>query len=157
VLNLVGPAGARRVALDEFFLGPGRTVLARGELLVSIDVPVPVESQGSAFGRVTRRRGVDLATVNLCGLVTASGRARFAFGAVGPTPFLVTDGSGAFSPGAATADREAGIRRLVDHASPISDVRGGREYRLAMLDVMIRRTLDTAIARLATQMESSPR
>ena len=36
----------------------------------------------------------------------------------------------------------------MEQASPISDVRGGRDYRLAMLDVMSRRALDTALNRL---------
>ncbi len=67
--NVVGPAGSRLVPLSEFFTGPGRTVLTRGEILESIDLPFPTTPVGAAFGRITRRRGVDLATINLCGLI----------------------------------------------------------------------------------------
>lgn len=152
VVNIVGSAGERSVPTADFFVGPGKTVLLRGELVASIDLPTPTEPAGAAFGRMTRRRGVDLATVNLCVLVTASGAARFAYGAVGPKPFVVADDSGVFGLKAddETA-RAAALTRLLAHATPRSDVRGSREYRSAMLAVMSRRSWATAVARLASQ------
>jgi carbon-monoxide dehydrogenase medium subunit len=152
IVNLIGAVGARRVPLTEFFTGPGRTVMQKGELVASIDLPVPPRPAGAAFGRVTRRYGVDLATINLCCRVDASGETRFAYGAVGPRPFLVTDSRGALTDLAASGDAKAeALRELIAQASPISDVRGGREYRLAMLDVMSRRALRTAGERLRAQ------
>ncbi len=44
-----------------------------------------------AFARLTRRRGVDLATVSACCQIKHSGETLFAFGAVGPRPILVVD------------------------------------------------------------------
>ena len=79
------------VPLDEFFTGPGRTVLAPGEIVESIDLPLPTERTGGAFGRLTRRHGVDLAIVSVCCVARESGDVRFAFGAVGPRPFVVHD------------------------------------------------------------------
>jgi CO/xanthine dehydrogenase FAD-binding subunit len=150
VANLVGPSGRRQVPVAEFFTGPGRTVMQQGELVESIDLPVPPRPAGAAFGRITRRYGVDLATINLCCRVDAQGETRFAYGAVGPRPFLVTETTGVLANAQAPAEsRAVALRTLIDQASPISDVRGGREYRLAMLDVMSRRALDTAIRRLA--------
>ncbi|MCC7007419.1 MAG: xanthine dehydrogenase family protein subunit M [Acidobacteria bacterium] len=154
IVHLAGPHGTRQVPLETFFLGPGKTVVGRGELVTAIDLPVPAAPVGAAFGRVTRRRGVDLATINLCCSVTRDGQARFAFGAVAPTPILVADASGAFAPDAPAHDRDAAIQRLIGHARPISDVRGGREYRQAMLAVMSRRSWTTAIDRLTTRNES---
>ena len=124
---------------------------AGGELVESIDLPRPVGPTGAAFGRVTRRRGVDLATINLCCLVTR-GRARFAFGAVGPRPFVVDDASGVLrDPGRAAAPdaQDAALARLISYASPISDVRGGP--RLSRRDArrsMSRAALQRAIGRL---------
>ncbi|TMB96304.1 MAG: xanthine dehydrogenase family protein subunit M, partial [Chloroflexi bacterium] len=40
------------------------------------------------------------------------------------------------------------LRALLEQASPISDVRGSREYREAMLLVMSRRALLSSIERL---------
>jgi CO/xanthine dehydrogenase FAD-binding subunit len=137
VVNVLGSAGARRVPVAEFFTGPGTTVLAPDEIVASIDLPVPDGPVGAAFGRLTRRRGVDLATLNVCCLVNPSGAARIALGAVAPRPLLVQEDSDA-----------AMVDRVVAHASPISDVRASREYRAAMLPVFIRRTLQIAADRL---------
>jgi CO/xanthine dehydrogenase FAD-binding subunit len=133
VANLVGFAGRRSVPLSGFFLGPGRTVLTRGELLESIDLPLPSEPAGAAFGRITRRRGVDVASVNLCCLVKASGETLFGCGAMGPRAFLV---------------RDASVEEMIAQSSPISDVRSGRDYRLAMLAVLGRRCLAAALDQL---------
>jgi len=143
-VNLIASSGLRRVPLQDFFMGPGRTVVGPGELVESIDLPLAPEKTAAAFGRVTRRRGVDLATINLCCLVTESGRVRFAFGAVGPRPFVVEDDLSAV---ASEADTGA-LDRLLAHATPISDVRASADYRVAMLSVMSRRALDAARARL---------
>jgi carbon-monoxide dehydrogenase medium subunit len=149
IANVVGPAGSRVVPLSEFFTGPGRTVLTRGEMLESVDLPFPKGPVGAAFGRVTRRRGVDLATINLCGLITSEGEARFAFGAVGPAPFVAVDRSGALAAGGTdAAAREAALRTLFAAARPITDVRGSREYRTAMLEVMTGRSWRVAATRL---------
>jgi carbon-monoxide dehydrogenase medium subunit len=82
-------------------------------------------------------------------MVDASGRTRFAYGAVGPRPFLIAEETGALSdPSAADDSKEGLLRQLLERASPISDVRGSREYRKAMLLVMSRRALRSSIARL---------
>ncbi len=128
VVNLVSAAGARRVPLTGFFTGPGKTVLREGEIVESIDLPLPATPSGAAFGRITRRYGVDLATINLCCRVDANGETRFAYGAVGPKPFLVVDATGVLAdPGAPAAAKSSVLRELIANASPISDVRGGRD------------------------------
>jgi carbon-monoxide dehydrogenase medium subunit len=134
-VNLVEASGARSVPIQEFFKGPGRTAMSPGEIVESIDLPIELEPTGAAFGRITRRYGVDLATVNVCCLVTNSGERRFAYGAVAPTPILVSDHGG-------------DLRPVLAKASPISDVRGSREYREAMLLVISQRALASAQARL---------
>jgi CO/xanthine dehydrogenase FAD-binding subunit len=149
VVNMVGAAGTRSVPLSEFFTGPGRTVMSPVEIVESIDLPFGPEPYGAAFGRITRRQGVDLATINLCCLVTKSGETRFAYGAVGPVPFLVRDESGVLAATqAGGVEKDAVLRRLIARASPITDVRGSREYRQAMLLVMSRRALASALGRL---------
>jgi carbon-monoxide dehydrogenase medium subunit len=135
-LNLVSESGKRHVPLDDFFAGPGRTVLAPGEIVESIDVQLPTEHTGSAFERLTRRHGVDLAIVNLCCVVRESGDARFAFGAVGPRPFVVSSRT------------DAPLDDVLAHARPISDLRASDEYRTAMLPVLARRALIEATMRL---------
>ena len=134
---VAGPDGIRTVPLEEFFVGPGSTVLSRGEIVTSVEVPMPFAKTGSAFARVTRRRGVDLASVSVACSVESSGKARFGFGAVGPTPLV----AGTTIEDLATDD---GWSRLLAVTSPISDVRAGADYRRAMLQVHSRRALRAA-------------
>jgi carbon-monoxide dehydrogenase medium subunit len=153
IVNLVSAAGRRSIELARFFQGPGQTVLARGEILESVELPMPPVPVGDAFGRITRRRGVDLATINLGCAVRPGGPATFAFGAVGPRPVLVSDRTGVLSNAAAPAsDQEAALQQLIEHATPISDVRGSKEYRRAMLMVVSRRALRTAHERLRAHL-----
>ncbi len=155
VVNLIQTKGSRSVKLEDFFTGPGKTVLQRGELVESIDLPFPSGAQGSAFARLTRRRGVDLATINLACLVTKAGETRFAFGAVAPKAVLVTDSSGKLADAKCPdAEKNLVLRKLLEATAPISDVRAERDYRAAMLMVMNRRILATALARLHEQAGS---
>ena len=138
-----GPGGERRVRVEDFILGPRETVLTVGEVVTRIILPTPPPGTGAAFDRLTRRRGVDLAILSVCCLVDPEGEARFGLGAVGPRPFLVRD-SAAAGVGSAADERFAA---LVAKASPITDVRASRDYRQAMITVLARRTLATAIER----------
>ena len=149
-VNVASMRGTRRVSLNEFFVGPRKTVLQPGELVTSIDLPLPAGPRAATFARITRRRGVDLATISLCCMVEATGRTQFAYGAVGPRPFLVADESGLLAdPNAGDAAKDEVLRRMLTQANPISDVRGSREYREAMLLVMSRRALRASIAKFA--------
>jgi CO/xanthine dehydrogenase FAD-binding subunit len=135
-VHLISADGRRKMPLDDFFTGPGRTALRGGEIVASIEIPRTDEPVGAAFGRLTRRQGVDLAIASVCCVARRSGDVRFAFGAVGPRPFAVDT----------RADRP--VDDVVAQASPISDLRGGKDYRSAMLPILARRALRTALARL---------
>lgn len=149
-VNIASVWGTRRVLLTDFFVGPGMTVLERGELVTSIALPIPQQRRGAVFLRVTRRRGVDLATINLCCKVEETGPTVFAYGAVGPRPFLIADESGVLAdPSSPQPAKDAVWRQTLAHAHPITDVRGSREYRESMLEVMSRRALRAAMDRLA--------
>jgi CO/xanthine dehydrogenase FAD-binding subunit len=157
-LVIAGPGGRRRIPLSEFLLGPGHTALGPAELVTAVELRVPARPLGTAFSRMTRRRGVDLATVSLCCAVDADGETRLAFGAAAPVPFMEIDGSGVLADTHAPASaRDAALERLIARARPISDVRASREYRLAMLRVLSRRALLTAAQRLAASQNGQAR
>ncbi|MGZ4538961.1 MAG: FAD binding domain-containing protein [Blastococcus sp.] len=140
--------GDRRVPVADFVLGPRRTDLRPGEIATAVELPLPAAPLGTKFARLTRRRGVDLATLSLCCAVGA-GRARFAFGAVAPRPFVVDDDSGVLAdPRASEAERERVLRDLTAHARPITDLRAGQDYRQAMLLVLSRRAHQAALTSL---------
>lgn len=137
--------GDRSASLDDFFLGPRRTLCGPGELVTRIDLPRPAPGSGSAFRRLTRRRGVDLATVSVAAGVGADGRIVLGMGAVGPRPLRVeTDAPVVLTDSDALG---AALDELLSVATPISDVRGSREYRLATLRVLTSRAVLAAVDR----------
>ena len=147
--NIVGPPGARSVPVAEFFTGPGTTVLARGEVVGSIDLPIPEGRTGASFTRLTRRRGVDLASLTVSCLIKESGEANIAFGAVAPTPLVIRDDGAIVTEFRRQSSvTDATLDRLIARSSPISDVRASRDYRLAMQRVFIRRAIKKALDRL---------
>lgn len=144
-----GRERSRRVPVEEFLLGPGLTTRLPGEIVTAIEIPLPPPGTGSRFARLTRRRGVDLATISVCAMVGPR-VTRLAYGAVAPRPFVLVDDSGLLAdPQASPEARRALISAFVARASPISDLRGSQQYRQAMLAAFTERALASAIARRA--------
>ena len=66
VVGIEGSKGFRTVALDEFYTGPKSTVVAPGEIVVSLFVPPAMPNASSAFRKIYKapRREGDLHKVN---------------------------------------------------------------------------------------------
>jgi carbon-monoxide dehydrogenase medium subunit len=144
-ITIASRAGERTVPLDDFFLGPRVTLCGPDELVTRIEIPCPPDGSGSAFRRLTRRRGVDLATVSVAARVDGDGRVLLGLGAVGPRPLRAR-----LDMPFDAADMD-GLERELDEgleiATPISDIRGSQEYRHAMLRVLARRAIVAAADR----------
>ncbi|MEM6387987.1 MAG: FAD binding domain-containing protein [Pseudomonadota bacterium] len=149
-VEIFGPDGLRYKKVATFIEGNRQIDLNAGELVAAVHIPLPLGTHGCAFDRITRRRGVDLATTNLGCVVTGEGKVSLAFGAVSPRPLVLTDETGILGdPKATPHDRAPVIAELASEARPISDVRAQADYRAAMLCVMAERSLLAAHARLA--------
>ena len=148
-----GPAGTRRIPIDEFFVRSGVTTLARGELVTAIELPRPTSSRGAVHVRRTRRRGHDLASVTLACAVDDGGVTRLAYGSLGPRPVLVADATGLLAdPLAPDLAKMQRLEALFVDASPSArSMRASPEYRLAMLHVLGLRAVGIAITRLAQE------
>lgn len=150
-VTIAGPTGERTVPLRDFFLGPRSTRCGPDEIVLRLDLPRPAAGSASAFQRLTRRRGVDLASVSVAAAVGPAGAVVLGLGAVGPRP-LVAELAGPVDPvsgidpddGAAVA---AALDPALRVATPISDVRAGQDYREAMLRVLARRAVVAAAGR----------
>lgn len=147
-VTIASTNGERTVALKDFFLGPRRTQCAPGELVTALRVPRPAAGSASAFERMTRRRGVDLATCSVGVCVDGDGRISAGLGAVGP----VTLSSGPTGPVdlSSADDLEQALDTLLSPATPIGDVRAGQAYRAAMLRVLAKRAILRAADRRST-------
>ena len=147
-VGLVGAAGPRRLPLDRFFQGPGRTALAPGELLAWVEVPRKHAGWDVRYERLDVRRAMDIAIVGVALALRRDGgrvtEARLALGAVAPTPLRVPDAEAALVAGGltpATIDRVAELATAA--ARPIGDVRATAEYRREMVGALVRRAFAT--------------
>jgi carbon-monoxide dehydrogenase medium subunit len=151
---IAGPEGTREVPVEKFCTGPGRTVLVRGEFLLSLRLPAPRKLSGSAYLRFIPRNEMDIAVVGVGASVVFDEKrerclaARIGLAAVAPTPLFVVDASAALVDGALTdahLDRAAALAQAA--AKPISDMRGDAEYRRHLVGVLTKRAVRAAIER----------
>lgn len=149
--KLVGPKKERIVAVEEFFTGPGETVLKAGEILTEIQVPNQPAHTGGAYLRLTRL-SVDLAVVGVAALVTLEGKgglckeARIALGAVAPTPIRAKKAEGVIT-GKKIENGliEEAAQIASEEARPITDVRGSAPYRTDIVRVLTKRAIGQAL------------
>ena len=143
-----GPDGSRQLPLEEFFVGPGKTALRRGELLVELVVPRPQSGAGSAFAKVTRVKA-DLAKANAgIALVRDGDRVvscRLAFGSVAPKPIRAAQAEAVLAGKVFSAEL---VDKAADVASqeiaPIDDVRSTASYRREAVRAMTHDILNVA-------------
>ena len=149
VVEVAGVGGARRIPIGEWFMGPRQTALERSEIATRVIVPVPAGPHGSAYVRLSRYRGEDLAQASVSVVVTEDWDYRIAFGAVAAAPLRAARIEQVLGGRALTDDLIAAATARVDEeVSPITDIRAGREYRLHMCRVMLHRGLVAAADRL---------
>jgi carbon-monoxide dehydrogenase medium subunit len=150
VVVAAGPAGERRIALDDLLVRSGVTTLARDELVTAIELQAPERARASVHLRRTRRRGHDLASVTVACVVAKDGTTRIAYGSLGPRPVLVGDASGLLADDAAPDEAKAELLAgLFAGAAPSPrSMRASPDYRRAMLGVLGLRAVRAAIERL---------
>jgi carbon-monoxide dehydrogenase medium subunit len=156
--DIAGPGGRRQVPLDQFFIGPGWTVLAQDEVLLGFAIPTPVPRTGGCYERHTPRAEMDIAVVGVAALVTLEPdgdlirEARIALGAVAPTPVRAPEAE-AFLAGQPPSDEafERAAELAVLAARPISDIRGSAAFRRHLVQVMTARCLRRAVERARPQ------
>jgi CO/xanthine dehydrogenase FAD-binding subunit len=140
----------RTVPLEEFFTGPGQTVLKPGELLTAITIPAPA---ARTFGKYykTFRSAMDCCTVGVgvCAVFADGSRmledVRLVMGAVAPTPMRALACEELLR-GQALDDEliaQVGVRAAAE-IKPITDVRASAEYRKVLAEVLTKRALSAA-------------
>ena len=129
---VASPAGERRVAADDFFLGLYETALQPGDILVAVEVPSAGPDSVFGFDELARRHG-DYALAGLAASArrTAAGLTdvRLAFFGVADRPVLAAAAARALERGNVRAAQDA----LADEIDPADDVavRGTTRRHLA--------------------------
>ncbi len=151
VVHFFGPSWERSIPLENFFTGPGKTILGDGEILTGITAPSPPPHTGKVYLKLGRRAAMELATVGVAVSLTVEGKlcrhVRIVLGAVAPTPLRATEAESVLLGKELTNETlEKAARCARDQSRPISDVRGSADYRREMVEVLTRRALRQAWA-----------
>jgi len=139
-ITIASTKKTRDLDLHDFFSGVKETVLQQGELVKSIVIPSSSRSLRTAFFKIQRIRGHDLALLSLAGAYSPEkGEFRIAVGSAAPTPVLtppITD----ISPTGTIDEVGNGLaERVLPFISPIDDVRASARYRREMTKVLCKR------------------
>jgi aerobic carbon-monoxide dehydrogenase medium subunit len=146
-VSIYGPDGERIVVLEEFFTGPGRTILKPNEIVTEVRVPPP--HTGSVYIKLGRRKAMELATVGVAVSLTIERELcreiRIVLGSVAPTPIRAKQAEAVLRN--RPFDRhllEKAAQAAVNESRPISNVRGSAEYRREMVRVLTKRAVGKA-------------
>jgi carbon-monoxide dehydrogenase medium subunit len=140
-VEIVGPDSTRDVALSDFYIGSGETVLKNNEIVKEIIIPALKSSTGTVFLRATRS-DADLATVNVAVTMTMEGDecidARVVLGSVSTTLLRVKEAekvlrdhaidealaekSGRIASDATNPRDEGGVRASIDYKKHMAQV-----------------------------------
>ncbi len=158
-LNVHGVDGARREPLSTFFLGPGMTTLKAGDIVTSIQFPIPAMGAVGKYIKHGRNQISDLAIVGVTALghrddhLPSGYRIRLALASVAPVPLVVDCVEQVLAREAITEKSIAEAAQCAQAAcDPIDDVRASAHYRKHM----VKNLSERAITEVWKQLEVSP-
>ncbi len=129
------------VSAESFFdvQKPGNTVLAAGEIIAGIQIPVPPAGAKSAFIKFAIRKSIDFPIVNCAVLVGGSAKPRIALNAVAPKPYRSAKAEAAIAGKPVNdANAEAAGAAAVEDAKPIGSA---MKFKVQIAKVMVKRAL----------------
>ncbi len=144
-----GAAGERKLALDQFFKGPGMTALGPHEIVTAVCVPVPPANAGTAYLSLSARGKLDCTAVGAGVMVIANGPVcedmRLFIAACGPTPLRAPKTEDLVRGRELTEEllEKAGVQAC-EESRPITDLRASAGYRTKIVAVLIRRAVKQA-------------
>ena len=151
-VTVTGPNGSREMAVEAVPAGPGKTTLAKGEVISSITLPPRGKNGGDCYLRFIPRTEMDIAVVGCAVSLRLDGdkvvEARVALGAVAPTVLLSEACAKAIIGTTLDDVALAALAKAAEgEAKPISDKRGTKEFRIEVAGVLARRAAKIAYDR----------
>jgi CO/xanthine dehydrogenase FAD-binding subunit len=151
IVTVAGPGGRKQVPLNEFFVGPRKTILKPDELLAEIIIPKANLGKPTHFYKFGLRKGQALALVNVAASVWIDWdknifkAPRIALGAVAPKVIRAPQAEAYLEGRTVSPEAMAEAGRIaVTDAKPISDFRASAEYRKNLVGVLTKRCLEGA-------------
>jgi carbon-monoxide dehydrogenase medium subunit len=137
--------------LEDFFEGPGETLLGKGEILTEIVMDKPSEGSGAGYVKLGIRESLEISLVNAAAFISVDSRdgsiktARIALGSVAPTPIRAVSAEQRLLGQKPNEALFAGAgEAAAEDSSPIDDFRASAEYKRAMVQVLTQRALSMA-------------
>ncbi|MBU2529643.1 MAG: FAD binding domain-containing protein, partial [Elusimicrobia bacterium] len=141
--------GQRRIPINDWFLGPKKTVLKKDEIVIAIEIPLPKGKHGGCYAKLSRYEGEDLAQGGISVLAFSNKIYRIAFCALWPKPERAYKAENTLKGKPLnSANIKKAKAELLKQVKPITDMRSGKEYRLHMTGIMLERALNTAFSRI---------
>jgi carbon-monoxide dehydrogenase medium subunit len=145
-----GGEEGREVSLDQFFLGPNKTVLAKNEIITQISFPKPKDSAKGSYIKLGLRNSMAISVVSIAVVLEMEGKlcqkARVALGAVAPMPIRAYRVEKYLE--GREIDQEI-IQKcstaLKKEISPISDIRASADYRTLVTSVLLKRAIQEVL------------
>lgn len=144
--------GEREVSLDEFFVGPGKTILRDDEILTQVILDKLPPYSGGGYLKLGLRKALEIGLVNVAAYLALErphgpiSEARIVLGAVAPTPRRAVRAEKHLI-GKRPAELlfvETG-HLAAEESEPIDDFRGSAAYRKEMVKVLTERALQKAL------------
>ena len=149
-VSLRSRRGERRLALEQFFSGPGKTVAAADEYIAEIDFPTPAVSSRGVYYKAGRRKAQAITLVSVGVQVMqqhdGANTVRIALGAVAPTIIRAMSAERLLQGRRLTPELvEEAARLAAGDARPIDDIRASARYRRTLVQTWMRRALQACM------------
>ncbi len=148
VVKIVGFERGRNIRLEEFFLGPGETVLQSDEIVTEIQIPnLPPYTRG-VYLKMPAGKRISIAAIGVAVVVTLDSKqanivdVKIVLGAVAPIPIRAGKAEGIIR-GKAIEEQliKKAAQAAAEEAKPISDIRAPANYRKEMVKVLTAQAL----------------
>ena len=146
-----GPNGERTIDIDDFFTGLFENAMADDEILTEIRIPKPAANSGGAYTKLERKVGdyaISAAAVQLRLDGDKVVEARIGLTNVSAVPMRAKSAETELT-GKSVSDStvEAAGTAAAAECDPSPDLRGGVDYKRDITRVMVKRSIQQAVAR----------
>ncbi|HEX8521017.1 MAG TPA: FAD binding domain-containing protein [Tepidisphaeraceae bacterium] len=136
-VELTGATGPRRVNMNDFYVGYRKSVLQPDEIITRVFMPLPKPGDIFRLYKLSKRHDLDISSFTAAFYMRLEDDVisdlRIAYGGVGPMIYRLRKTEAAlkgkpFTPAEVDTAAEIALTEI----SPITDMRGSREYRLQL-------------------------
>ena len=153
-VRVIGPKGKRAMALEDFFIGPGKTLLKSGEILVEFVIPKLPPHTGTAYWKHTRRAAMELPILGVAVLISLDDdmqtctEAKIGMGVVAPTPMRAKNAEAILKGKKVDEEilKKAG-KAAAEECKARDSIRGKAWYRRDMVELFVQRMAIVAMKR----------